>query len=779
MIKITSLNLNGIKQRQNNRPVEFKQTYNSGVISELSSGVVGRSMITFKGADLDPEIIESYFKLPEGCTPDEYQKHAAKTIEKGHNSLITAPTGTGKTAIMNYGRTKDEIDGMRNFYLTPLKALSNQKFTESQAIYGESHVGIHTGDIKINPNATHQIMTTEICRNILLANRFKDSSSQLEGLSRINLDEFHYLGDMERGGAVEMIPILAPKNIKIVAASATIGNNQKVGDWLSSVRGIPCDLTDVPPEKRHVPLEFSVENVKPKKIVQSKNAHDASFKVRPVVSPCDDAYLYKVKELRRIDKLPAMFFILSKKECKKILELFSFKGLDLNSREEKQKIRDIVKRYEEEGKYLGESFDFQALVKGYAIHNSGLLPNQKKLIEELAQCKPGEKPLLKVVFATETLSAGINMPFRTVIITSTRQPTDFATADKYINKEGEEVLVDGKKSLSVNKFHQMGGRAGRRGHDVVGYVEAMATSPEEARKFKKLFASTPDPLQSHWVPEHSFIALYHKHTQKDDVMHEIFAKSFQAYDKDPAVVIENTKPLIKAFEDRREMLTQRGFFAEDKTLTLKGKLLAELNGYQQIPIIDMIHDQKLAAMSPTELIACVGSLANTNNKTDMGYDKNKKMLSSNGPKPSATELANLKKFKSENSILTWFVEEFDSYLEGYNAKMALDSKFQKIAQDKEGASQMYEWAKLNTLNENPINAWKEILKGDLSATIKDEGELFRKINQTNDLLKQITKIAQIGAEFAEKANDKLYYTELSVTAKEAAKFCLEKLKCFG
>ena len=467
-------------------------------ITALSLGATGLALSTFikdyrKTVDKD-----NYFQLkinPETKTPykpDIFQEASGMNLYLGNDVLVTAPTGTGKTAIAEYVITKNLKDGKRTFYTTPLKALSNEKFRDFSKIYGEENVGLLTGDTKINTTAPIIVMTTEVYRNMTASNLFnfdKNSEDMSKDLKTVIFDELQYLGDVDRGGIWEQSIMFTPKNVQILSLSATIGNNVDINNWIASTKGrkgiaitpqrgylankkevLETVLINVPPENRHVPLTFEIEHAaaeikipkgvsKKQKILAKKEGARRSQTM--FAKPRDEAYKTLTKKLHNENKLPAIYFVFSKKECRHLLKYLSTESELLTTEKEQKEIENIINKYKEQGIYLGESLNQDALKKGYAIHNAGLLPSQKQLIEELFQ-----KKLVKVVLATETLSAGINMPAKTTVISSPRKPS--STTD------GGD---DHKRNLTPNEFHQMAGRAGRRGIDTEGFCFALTCNP--------------------------------------------------------------------------------------------------------------------------------------------------------------------------------------------------------------------------------------------------------------------------------------------------------------
>lgn len=715
------------------------------------------SLINFKAKEYYKTLEENYFQLPQGAEPDIFQKASAMNILKDNDVIVTAPTGTGKTAIALYAITKNMNDGVKTFYTTPLKALSNEKFRSFQKIYGEENVGLLTGDNKVNIDAPIVVMTTEVYRNMVLSDKFNHDNAMLDNLKTVIFDELHYLGDADRGGIWEQSIILSEPKTQLLSLSATIGNNKDIANWMATTKNHPkaeivssknrdmetykaqnnvpehTVLIDVPTENRHVPLKFEVLPVQPEggTSVQKnkhdnrnkKNKHNKTQNTQSAIptrmpKPSLQSYQKMVEKLQKEDKIPAIFFVFSKRGSNIILRHLSKFGPDLNNSAEKSEISKIIKSYKKDGKYLGESLNYRALEKGYAVHNAGLLPAQKELIEELFN-----KKLVKVVLATETLSAGINMPARTTVITSDRTPA------------GE---------LNPNKFHQMAGRAGRRGIDTQGYCICMSVTKEQGEKYKKLISSPPNNLESAFRPDFSFVAGYYETCQNDEIINELLDKSFYAYDQNPQMQKIKSKEMKSFFAQRRLILQKLGFM-KGHELTEKGKLLAKLNGYEQLPIVNLIHMKGLADMTPVELATAVGTMANTCLKQeDKTYEKYQVI-----------------KFLHENSKVEDFVQKFNKNIKIYNSEIGkFDKDYKEVETDTKATQHLYEWAKLNSQSTDSVENWKTLYHGDLSSTIKNEGSVFKEITMTADLLKQMKSIAQAGMEFSDDKKDYQYYHQL-------------------
>lgn len=757
------------KQNYQSSPQANSIPNSTNTMNLNSLNYANKSLVSFAGIGYYETLRDNYFNLPKDkktgkpYSPDIYQKAAAENLYKGNDVIVTAPTGTGKTAIAHYVINKNIEDGKRTFYTTPLKALSNDKVREFRKIYGDDNVGIITGDRKINKDAPIIIMTTEVYRNMVIQDRLKEQNPMLDDLKTVIFDELHYLGDSDRGGVWEQSIMFTDPDVQILSLSGTMANPEKVTDWMSSIKGhkntekvtpeqgyrannkgVHTVLVNVPSKNRHVPLEFSIETVdghrqsagkgggsKADRIKAKKQAR--ALALSDSAMPAKHSYTYMVDKLQKEDKLPAIFFIFSKKEGKGVLNYLNDYGDKLTSDKETRQIEQTVNDFKSRGKYLGESLNMEALKKGYALHNAGMLPEQKELVEELFQ-----KKLLKVVISTETLSAGINMPARSTVITALRKPTETPDGD------------DHKRYITPNEFHQMAGRAGRRGIDTTGYCFLMATNKSQKGKYETLVKTPSNDIESHFNIDYSFVATandaYRDQTQKK--LEKIFNKSFYAYDEDATKKQQVARDMAAEFKQKEKTLKNYGYLDTENNLTVKGELLSHLNGYEQIPVIDSITNGDLFGLSPIQLAGFVSGLANMEStpKSDL---------------PKKAE-----EFDIEDEEIADLVYKMDSNIYEYNLDI-YSPQNRELKQNKDAIKHVYTWATMNNNSEDATSNWKELYSGDLKKSIRDEGTLFREIIMTTDLLKQIDEIAQVGADISSKEKDKKLYNQLSDTVKEA------------
>lgn len=721
--------------------------------------------LSFGSKEFDRTVELNYFKLPAGAQPDVFQKAAAQNIFLDNDVLVTAPTGTGKTAIAHYAIGKNLRDGQKTFYTTPLKALSNEKFRDFQKIYGEENVGILTGDTKINGDAPIVIMTTEVYRNMVFGEHFGKHNDLLDDLKTVIFDELHYLGDVDRGGIWEQSIFLSRPETQLLSLSATIGNNDDIAGWMAKIRqdeapeivsgnnkqlskykanesmSVHTVLIDVPTSNRHVPLEF--ENINTADL-KRPTASNKKSKFNAQMDKLDQlaakkgiipAYAYRdvVMKLKEEDKLPAIFFVFDKKNSKDILEYLSKYAPHLTTDKEKEQIMDIVEAYESEGKYLGETLNMKALIKGYAVHNAGLLPTQKELVEELFQ-----KKLVKTVIATETLSAGINMPTRTTVITATRKPSSTPDAP------------DNKRTISANEFHQMAGRAGRRGIDKIGYCYTMSQNDTERSTFDMLVHSNPNNLKSAFRPDFSFIAKYYEECKNDEMLNLLFDKSFFTYNKSDKISQKNKENLRQLFNQKISLMKEFGYLNKKNELTVKGQLISDLNGYEQLPIIEMVTEKAFAGMEPAELAAAVGALANIQPQKEGQFFKKNSVVNET------------KSFEWQNKEVQKFISELEKTLNNYNdLSMQHNKKYHAVEANYDLTNNIYKWAELNKTNDESTQNWSKLYYNSDKHKYKDEGSMFKGIMMTIDLLRQLKLVAEHGAEIAKTNADFDYYKELT------------------
>ncbi len=467
---------------------------------------------------------------------DDFQKDACNCIDSGESVVVCAPTGAGKTVIAQHAIHRALEQGLRVFYTTPLKALSNQKYYDFGEKYGQDKVGLLTGDTSINRNAQIVVMTTEVFRNMLYGTNFGAVADNMKDVKYVVLDEVHYMNDEQRGTVWEESIIYCPTNVQIIALSATVANAQELTDWINTVHS-KTELVDT--DFRPVPLRFFYfDSSQPNKLLPLLTpSGQLNKKIKPEKrefhrgkrkspkSPVNDV----IRNLARNDMLPAIYFTFSRKKCDEQMERCA--SLELITRDEQAQIKQFIDEYIAEYPHLYNNKHLDYLMCGVASHHAGLLPAWKNLVEKLFQ-----KGLIKVVFATETLAAGINMPARTTVISSTSKRTD-----------------NGHRMLTASEFLQMSGRAGRRGMDEVGYVVVVGTPFQTPEEVAELVLSDANPLESRFSPSYSMVLNLLQRFSLEEAK-ELILKSFGYFSSGSRL-----QPLLKQYELNENEIKQREF----------------------------------------------------------------------------------------------------------------------------------------------------------------------------------------------------------------------------
>ena len=472
---------------------------------------------------------------------DDFQKEACETINKGESVVVCAPTGAGKTVIAQHAIHRALEEGCRIFYTTPLKALSNQKFYDFGEKYGHDKVGLLTGDTSINRNAQIVIMTTEVFRNMLYGTNFGAVADNLKDVKYIVLDEVHYMNDEQRGTVWEESIIYCPTNIQIIALSATVANCDELTNWINTVHS-KTKLVNT--DFRPVPLKFYYfDSSQPFKLLPLLTPNGKlNNKIKPEKPQWakgkdkrKKSYVKQiVANLAENDMLPAIYFTFSRKKCDEQMEKCS--GLGLNTKAEQEKIKAFIDEFIADNPHLYGNKHIEYLIQGVASHHAGLLPAWKNLVEKLFQ-----QGLIKVVFATETLAAGINMPARSTVISSTSKRTD-----------------SGHRMLTANEFLQMSGRAGRRGMDEVGYVTIVGTSFQTPDEVAELVLSNSNPLESRFSPSYSMVLNLLQRFSLEESK-ELILKSFGYYSSDFRL-----KPILDQLQQYDRDIEERTFICPNK-----------------------------------------------------------------------------------------------------------------------------------------------------------------------------------------------------------------------
>ncbi|GAA3772268.1 DEAD/DEAH box helicase [Microbacterium kribbense] len=528
---------------------------------------------------------------------DPFQSAACQALEDQHGVLVAAPTGAGKTVVGEFAihlAMRQAAD--KAFYTTPMKALSNQKFRELVAVYGPDEVGLLTGDVSINPHARVVVMTTEVLRNMLYAD-----SAALRGLRFVVMDEVHYLADRFRGAVWEEVIIHLPQRVKLVCLSATVSNAEEFGDWLNTVRG---DTEVIVSETRPVPLEQHVlvrgdllPLFEDRTAASGPQLNRDLLRIRAFTgngaarhdgargggrydrshrrqrgghgprsargSRADRVDRPDVVRLLERDRLlPAIFFIFSRVGCEAAVTQVRRSGLRLTTPDERNQIRQIVQARtanlaEEDLGVLG-FFQWQDdLERGIAAHHAGLLPAFKEVVEELFQRK-----LAKVVFATETLALGINMPARTVVL-----------------EKLEKFNGEARVPITSGEYTQLTGRAGRRGIDVEGHAVIQWADGMDLPAVVSLASRRTYPLNSSFRPTYNMAVNLIDQFGRSRAR-EILQSSFGQFQADRSVVglarqVRENEESLAGYQ--KSMTCDRGDFTEYSSIRRELSDLERLN----------------------------------------------------------------------------------------------------------------------------------------------------------------------------------------------------------
>ena len=471
--------------------------------------------------------------LDNGYEPDPFQKHAILGIHAGDHVFVTAKTGSGKTFVGEYLIARALAAGKRIFYTTPIKSLSNQKYHDLKVLFPQATVGLLTGDIKMQPDAQIVVMTAEILRNLFYKRGTVTecvgltAAVNLEGVVGVVMDEVHYIQDPDRGHVWEESLILCPQSLQLVLLSATMPSAASLAGWLAKLhqrrtwllsttyrvvpltQGILLQSTASSPVTDRYKLVVTLDSkgvwnpdgyqswLKHRKDVEDgARAHQKAVAARQVgdavpktkVRPEDPVHRLRrtVSWLEATANLPALFFVFSRKECERLASLVEGSLIDSSDAAAATHIIDFhLSRHRavlEQSPVYHKVRDL--LIRGIAFHHSGLLPLLKEIVELLFA-----RGFIKVLFATETFSVGLNMPTKTVVFLELRKFSD-----------------DGMRLLRPDEYIQMAGRAGRRGKDTQGLVlYEPLREPVDAAELKGLLTGKLAPLQSQMRFHYDFI----------------------------------------------------------------------------------------------------------------------------------------------------------------------------------------------------------------------------------------------------------------------------------
>ncbi|MCU1374979.1 MAG: superfamily helicase [Actinomycetia bacterium] len=489
---------------------------------------------------------------------DDFQRRAVEALEAGESVLVAAPTGSGKTVVADHAVAVALATGRKAFYTTPIKALSNQKFGDLVRVHGPENVGLLTGDNAINGDAPVVVMTTEVLRNMVYAN-----SPALQGLAFVVLDEVHYIQDAYRGPVWEEVIIHLPRTVRLVCLSATVSNAEELADWISTVRG---------------PTAAIIEDTRPVELRNLYMAGDRSServhllptlvhgRPNPEASRLDAAAervsrdklrggagrgkrLFTPRRVEVVDRLedehmlPAIYFIFSRAACDDAVSACLDAGIRLTTPEERDRIRAICDEHtttltDGDLDVLGWGRWISGMESGLAAHHAGMVPPFKEAVEACFAAG-----LVKVVFATETLAVGINMPARAVVI------------EKLSKFTGERHQM-----LTPGEYTQLTGRAGRRGIDDLGFAIVLWSPFVTFEQVANLVSTRTFAISSRFRPTYNMAANLVRRYEPGEA-HHLLNLSFAQYQADRDVVrietrLEKTDERIAS--SRRQLACERG-----------------------------------------------------------------------------------------------------------------------------------------------------------------------------------------------------------------------------
>jgi ATP-dependent RNA helicase HelY len=464
---------------------------------------------------------------------DVFQRRAVEALEAGESVLVAAPTGSGKTVVADHAVAAALAAGRKAFYTTPIKALSNQKYGDLVRVHGAENVGLLTGDNAINGEAPVVVMTTEVLRNMVYG-----SSPALRGLQYVVLDEVHYIQDQYRGPVWEEVIIHLPRSVRLVCLSATVSNAEELADWISTVRGPTTAVIEEkrPVELRHLYLAGDRGSERlhllPTLVDGRPNPEASRLDASAVRVPRHrqrggsggGRRLFTPRRVEVIDRLederrlPAIYFIFSRAACDDAVAACLDAGVRLTTPEERDRIRSICDEHtaglsDDDLDVLGWGRWISGMEAGLAAHHAGMVPPFKEATEACFAAG-----LVKVVFATETLAVGINMPARAVVI------------EKLSKFTGERHQL-----LTAGEYTQLTGRAGRRGIDEVGYAVVLWSPFVTFEQVANLVSTRTFAISSRFRPTYNMAANLVRRYEPGEA-HHLLNLSFAQYQADRDIV---------------------------------------------------------------------------------------------------------------------------------------------------------------------------------------------------------------------------------------------------
>ncbi len=514
---------------------------------------------------------------------DDFQKKAIGHLAAGRSVLVAAPTGAGKTVIAKFAIHLALFRGARAIYTSPLKALSNEKFRELREEHGDEEVGLLTGDVSIRPEARVLVMTTEVLRNMLY-----EGAEEIEEISHVVLDEIHYLQDPERGSTWEEVILMLPPHIRLVCLSATISNTAEFVGWLKTVRG---EVECVSQSERPVPLEvlYCYEDARTSRAVLRRLwAKGSKSKLNPSLARAlsyqrfrRDRYalvphrLDVLECLEENELLPCIYFIFSREGCQRAVAMVASSMRSFVDQDERRAIGDaaleaVSEFSDAELAALNFNSFLDGLLRGVAPHHGGMLHPFKEVVEKLFS-----RGLLKVVFATETLSLGVDMPARSVVLESCYK-------------------FDGTshKLLTPVEFTQLSGRAGRRGKDTVGYAVIVHSPWLPIDHVMTTARSTKFRLVSSFKPGYNMVAnMIRKYPSRETAV-QLLQNSYAAFQSLPGRRTAgpprrtSRSALVEEFDRYKETLRRLGYLENSWSLSRKGEILSRVYTERDVAFVE-------------------------------------------------------------------------------------------------------------------------------------------------------------------------------------------------
>jgi superfamily II RNA helicase len=558
-------------------------------------------------ADASLKSVFAGIGVPPGkpFSPDPFQIEALEVIEHS-DCLVTAPTGAGKTWIAEQAIARIRERGGKSWYASPLKALSNGKYEEFSKTFGPEHVGILTGDRQENPDASVIVGTTEILRNQLY-----DAMHHGKSLATdfVILDEAHFLGDEDRGVVWEEIMIYLPVRIPLLLLSATIGNSDQIAAWLSSIRSTPCTVTEetvrpVPlfplffhPSGTLMPLTVADKDGRRQQIFKKvnqyiKSRHRRNFGPPRNLPPFDDI----LRVLRKYHLLPAIFFLKSRADCDRALDLC--RGQMKFEKSRHWQLAPIIEEYMQLTPHIAghrQRWHLEHLAVG--AHHSGQLPSWKLLLEKLMS-----EGLLDAVFATSTVAAGVNFPARTVA---------FLNSDRF---NGKHFMP-----LTSTELHQMTGRAGRRGMDKIGFGLVIPDKFMDVRLVARLLSSTASNIASQIRINFSMVLnllLSHRPQQIQGLLSKSFATYLLSRSQRRRTEGETREQLWQDFLRHLNFLKATGFVSAEDELTPDGNWASQLRVDQPLLIAEGFRKEVIPQQHADFLAAMIAAFVNERETDD-------------------------------------------------------------------------------------------------------------------------------------------------------------------